>query len=292
MYFKRPYSSKPRTFKKFTKKTMRKRKSYSKSKVFSYPARLRASKSTYTLNKMIARQINRFSETKLVQCAAQTETPPVAIQAGAQAYFIAYNIGLNATTAGGIPVNGIEIVKGTNSFNRVGEYIFLKKTHWSLKLEMTNANTATPTQFRIMLVKLRRYNNPAGTSPALQDTLFIDSEGAKFGHATSGKTGIDLMLQPTNKRDWVVYRDFKCTLQNYNDITSGNSTIYNHYPCFKDFQLDLPYFKKTKYGFNNNLPIDMDYRYTLIVYSHNINRSNLANDFEMSLRGTTSYTDN
>ena len=256
-----------------------------------YPSRLRASKKRYTFNKKVARVLHNFSENKLVAIAGQSETPPVVIQTGAQAYFIAYNIGINASTSGGIGVNGIRIAKGTDFNERVGDYIYLKKTHLSIKLEMTNANNSTPTQFRILLVKLRRYNNPAGITPLLNETLFLDTEGQKFGHATSGKTGIDLMMQPTNKRDWVIFKDFKCVLQNYNDITGGSATIYNHYPCFKDFSMNCPFWKKTKYG-TGDLPIDIDYRFTLVMYAHNINRSNLANDFETSIRGTTSYTDN
>ena len=235
--------------------------------------------------------LNRFSETKLVQCVSQNEDNPNPIQTGALAHFISYTIGLTTQVNGGVAINGIVIPQGNSSFSRQGDYVYLKKTHLQLKLEMTNNAAQTPTQFRVILAKLRRYNSPAGTTNQLESSLFLDPTGVAFGHATGGKTGIDLMMSPINKRSWVIYKDFKFTLQNFNDLGTAPATIYNKYPCYKDFYCNLPYFKKVKYG-TSNLPLDIDYRYTLIMYSHNISRTAASDGFECSLRGTTSYVDN
>jgi hypothetical protein len=135
----------------------------------------------------------------------------------------------------------------------------------------------------MLVIKLRRYNNPAGVTPVPDESLFLDPQGNKFGHASAGKTGLDLMMQPTNKRDFIIYRDQKFTLQNYNQL-STTSAIYNKYQCYKDIRVNLPYFKKTKYGVSN-LPIDMDYRYTIIFYAHNVSRETSSEDFEVTTRG-------
>jgi len=278
-----PYRRKASTTR--PKRVYRRRRNYT-----NVPARLRGNKTMYSINKMINKKLNQFSENKLIACADSNQLPPTAIQTGAQAYFVAYNIGLAPTFTGSYPLNGIQLQPGTSAGQRIGDYVYLQKTHLTLKLEMINANTQTPTQFRMLVIKLRRYNNPAGVTSVPEESLFLEPDGTKFGHATAGKTGLDLMMQPTNKRDWVILKDQKFTLQNYNNLNQATA-IYNHYPCYKDIQLNLPYFKKTKYG-SNALPIDMDYRYTIIFYAHNVSRETSSEDFEVTTRGTTSYKDN
>ncbi|AXQ66226.1 MAG: putative capsid protein [Cressdnaviricota sp.] len=268
-----------------TKRVYRRRRNYT-----NVPARLRSNPTKYSINKMINRKLNQFSENKLVACADSNQLAPTAIQTGAQAFFVAYNIGIAPTFTGSYILDGIRILQGVDNRSRIGDYIYLQKTHLTIKLEMINANTVTPTQFRMLVIKLRRYNNPAGVTSVPEESLFLDPDGSKFGHATAGKTGLDLMMQPTNKRDWVILKDQKFTLQNFNQL-STTSAIYNHYPCYKDIQVNLPYYKKTKYG-TNNLPIDMDYRYTVIFYAHNVSRETSSEDFEVTTRGTTSYKDN
>jgi len=273
-----------------TKSTRSKRVYRKRSAIKTLPARLRANKTKYTINKMISNQLNKFSENKLIACADSNQLPPTAIQTGAQAYFVAYNIGLAPTFTGSYILNGIQFQPGTSAGQRIGDYVYLMKTHLTIKLEMINANTQTPTQFRMLVIKLRRYNNPAGVTSVPEESLFLEPTGTKFGHATAGKTGLDLMMQPTNKRDWVILKDQKFTLQNYNNLNQATA-IYNHYPCYKDIQLNLPYYKKTKYG-SSSLPIDMDYRYTVIFYAHNVARETSSEDFEVTTRGTTTYKDN
>lgn len=284
----RKYNAKKSIKKKsfYGKRTYRKR-----SSVGSMPARLRSNKTKYTINRMISKQLNKFCENKLVPCNDFNQVTPAPIQTGAQAYFTAFNIGVSPTFTGSRSLDGIFIEQGTESRKRIGDYIYLMKTHLNFKLEMINANTITPTQFRMIVIKLRRYNNPAGVTSVPEESLFLRSDGTKFGHATAAITGLDLMMQPTNKRDWVIYKDIKFTLQNYNQLSS-TSAIYNNYGCYKDIQINLPHYKKTKYGFENNLPIDMDYRYTVIFYAHNVSRETSSEDFEITSRGTTSYKDN
>lgn len=286
-YVRRPSATKRTIYKKKSACNSSYRK---RANVGRYPARLRASKQNYTINKLINQKLNRFSENKLIACSDSNQLRPTAIQTGAQAFFVAYNIGISPTFTGSYILDGIRMQQGLDTKSRVGDYVYLQKTHLTVKLEMINANTQTPTQFRMLVIKLRRYNNPAGVTSVPDESLFLDPQGVKFGHATSGKTGLDLMMQPTNKRDWVILQDRKFTLQNYNNLSEATA-IYNHYPCYKDMQIDLPYYKKTKYGVNN-LPIDMDYRYTVIFYAHNVSRETSSEDFEVTTRGTTSYKDN
>lgn len=279
----------PRTNNK--KKVYKKKSNYPKKSYRNLPARMRVNKQRYFINKQIGSMLSKFSETKIIACKNQDQITPVAIQTGAQAYFTAFNIGLNPTDSNFNPIGGIQITQGVDADNRVGDYVYLRKTHITLKVEMINANTVTPTQFRIIVFKGRRSNNPYFTSPSAQSTLFLQPDGLKAGHITSGLTGLDLMMLPLNKRDWVIKFDKRFTMQNYNQL-SQSTAIYNHYPCFKDFKMNLPYYAKTKYGGSNNLPIDLDYRWNIIIYSHNVSRETSSEDFECTLRGTTTYQDN
>lgn len=282
----------PKTFAK-KKKTYRKR---TFKKVGSLPARLRGNRTKYYINKQVSRAMHKMSETKLIGLSAQNETPPVAIQAGAQATFIGYILGTtNAGISGAIPVDGVTMSQGTLATQRIGNYIYFKKTHMTLRIEMNAGTNAPPIQFRFIVAKLRRYNNPSGVTPAFDTAGFMDENGNNFGHQTSGKTGLDLMMQPLNKRSWVIYKDFKFILQPYNDLASGGtSIIYNNYPAAKEIMLNLPHFKKAFFNGNTSLSSnDVDTRYIVIMYAHTLGRSGvIANSYDCSIRGTTSYTDN
>lgn len=286
-YARRYYKKSPKTYKKkYTKKRSTR----------SLPARGRFSRKRYSVNKKISKMLNRFSENKLIPLDAQNETPPTAIQAAAQATFICYVLGTtNAGISSAIPVDGINMSQGTNDNQRVGNYAYYKKSHATLRIEMNAGNNAPPIQFRFIVAKLRRYANPSGITPTFDTSGFTDESGGTFGHATGGKTGLDLMMQPMNKRLWVIYKDFKFILQPYNDLASGGtSIIYNNYPACKEIVLNMPHYKKAFFNGNTALsPNDLDTKYIIVMYAHTLGRSGVvANSYDCSLRGTTSFSDN
>lgn len=252
------------------------------------------SRKMYRRRRIIGKQMNTIGETKLVPTKSFDESAPNPIQAGAQAYFFAFNVGTSSIFTNATPVNGIEISQGTAFNERVGNYAYYKKTHFSVKLEMTTSDAGKPpTQFRMIVFKIRRQSSPSGITANFSTDGFLRGDGLSFGHATSGVTGLDLMMQPLNKRDWVIYKDIKFVLQNYNSLNGAPQLIYNHYPAYKDIQLDLPYYKKAYMGGNTGIsPTDLNFSYGIVFYAHTLGRDGIAADgFEVSQRGTTSFCD-
>ena len=257
-----------------------------------FPARLRQlSKRTFAKRRRVQRMLRPLSETKLIACSEQNEVQPVPIQTGAQSQFIAFTLGVNQAFTGDTTVGGTQIPEGTGADERIGQYVYYKKTHAVIRIEANQGVNAPPIQVRCIMFKARRSNNPAGITPAWDNSGFMDNQGNSFGHATSGKTGLDLMMQPLNKRSWVIYRDSKFILQPYNSLTTGD-IIYNHYGAAKQLMFNMPHYCKGHFPANALSPDDIDLRYTIVMYFHTLGRSGIpATALEASFRGTTSVTD-
>jgi len=262
-----------------------------------YPARMRQlSRRTFAKRRRVQRMLRPVTETKLVALVKQNEVQPVAIQTGigVQATFIAFTLGTQSAFSGDTPVGGIAMAQGVGRANRIGAYVNYKKTTASIRVEMNAGSNAPPIQMRMIVFKARRSNNPAGISPSWASSGFIDNDGANTGHGEDGINGLDLMQLITNKRQWVIYKDTKFILQPYNDFAGGEtSIIYSHYPAAKEVLLTLPHYGKAHYPNSGSLtPDDLDTRYTVIIYGHSLGRSGIvANAYEASIRGTTTFTD-
>jgi len=248
----------------------------------------------YNKNKVLSAHINNIAESKLLAVAQQDERQPIPIQAGAQATFVAFNMGTTPVFTGSVAIGGIAVNQGTGFNQRNGNYIYYKKTHLVSRIEMNIGANAPPIQFRQIICKLKRQNSPEGLTAVWNTSGFLDSSGLPFGHSTSGKNGLDLMMQPLNRRQWTIYCDKKFILQPYNDFPGAGTTtniIYNNYPAEKEMHWNLPYYKKTYINVSNE-PEDMTYRYICVVYAHSLGRSGVnAAAFEQNIRGTTSFAD-
>ena len=96
-----------------------------------YPARFANSKYTYNLNRRVSRIMNKMSETKLLQTQPFNESTPTAIQTAAIAY---YWSGVMQSIPSGWDTSlhnlaGIVTTQGLGGFNRIGDYVYYKKTH-------------------------------------------------------------------------------------------------------------------------------------------------------------------
>jgi len=249
----------------------------------------------YRKRRTVGKTLNLLGETKLRPLDTLSEIAPVPIQIGAQAYMCAFNIGAAPIFTSSNPLNGIQVSQGVAFNERIGNYLYYKKSHVTLRLEMTAKSNAPPIQFRMIMFKPRRAVNPSGITPSWSTDGFLNTDGESFGHATLGTTGLDLMMQPLNKRDWVVYKDTKFILQNYNNLEDPASTpqlIYNHYPAQKESQLNCPYYKKSYFPSGAISPTDLNFSYGIVYYAHTLGRSGiLPNGFEVTTRGTTSFCD-
>lgn len=256
------------------------------------PARFAFSRARYNKNRQLSNMMSKMSETKLIQCTAYEEVAPKAIQTGAIAYYTSF-IMTNKPPGWDANFNllgGISTSQGLTGNSRVGDYIYLKKTHLVFQIDMNESSSYTaPIEFRMIVAKARTGVLPVGYTYTPSTTLFLNNQGYPIGHATSGVTGTDLMLQPINKRDWVVYRDQKFTLSTPD--TAGGGMNY-FYKSRKNVFLNLPYYAKTRINSSTSLPEDLDTHYIIMFYASSIGKDRVASDFEVSVRGTTSFTDN
>lgn len=275
-----------------------KRKTFYKSRYAKRPARLTGSRINYQVAKAVSRAMNQVSENKIVSLTKVDEAGPTAIQAGNNVFTKSFTIGNTPTpwsaTAGLTPIGGMEFPLGDTHSDRNGKYIYLQKTHLTMKIDMDSVtNFQFPCDFRVICFKSRRGNNPIGLSNRYDQTLFLDTNGNEFGHATTGILGTDIMLQPINKKDWVVYSDKKFTLTN--PAISGSDNLMGYagrYAVNKTMSFNLPYFAKAEISAVSNAPVDLDTNYVIVCYASMNAQDDFASKWEVSLRGSTTFKDN
>ena len=253
----------------------------------------------YALNRAVGKVINGITENKLIPVNNINESSGIPIQLGAIAYYKGFVIG---GLPGGwdtniVDLGGMDIPQGTADGQRIGDSIYLRKTHLSIEIEAQTAyQQCIPKEFRVVVVKSRQANMPAGATLYPQSTLFLNTAGEQFGYSTGGVNGSDLMLQPINKRNWSVYYDRKFMLSNpvANQIGDPVDTPFvnwsGKYPNQRRIMLNLPYYAKTHYGAQNR-PVDVDPHYLVFVFAKGVGKDYSADDWEVNIRGTTSYKD-
>lgn len=256
---------------------------------------------------MISKQVNKFIETKYNPCRQVDLQNPQPIQLGAKAYYEGYVIGnLPATwDTGLIAIDGISTKQGDAGVReRTGNYVYLKKNHFTLEIDMKPASdnlAATPlTEFRVVVCKQRRAVIPTGQAPSPQNTLFLNLDNSEFGYQTSNKNGTDLMRQPLNKRDWVIFTDKKFTLSAPPTVLAGSGlqpqTYSQKYGSHKRMMFNMPFYKKTRYappagGSLFSFPTDIDFHYGVFIFARPVNKDNPANQWQTNVRAVTTYQD-
>ncbi len=265
-------------------------------------ARFNASRPRYYRNRRYARKISKFSESKLFPLTKIEEAAPFPIQVGALAYYWAGCLNVQPTgwgvdPAAAVPgtlltnLSGIQLQRGVTAQERVGDYVYYKKTHVVMQVDMNaTSSLQEPIEFRFIIAKSRGLANPAMTGYIPNTSLFLNEIGSAIGHLTSGVTGTDLMLQPLNKRDWVIFRDQKFTLTSPQIVNGGG--FNGKYASRKNLVINLKHFAKAKISNTNNQPKNLDTTYVMYLYASAIGKDRSAAVFEVSLRGVTSYVDN
>lgn len=253
-------------------------------------------KQTY-LNTKAVNLIKGITEKKLSALTELDEQPAVPVQVGALAY--KYNIVLGSQapsswTGGYTPVSGFTFPQSLGSQGRDGRYMYLDKTTINMSIHMNARERLTaPTQFRMLIFRARRSTTPTGVSYDPNDKLFLDSAGSAFGPGTPGFNFNDGYLQPTNKRDWIIVLDKKFTLSPFLADGTGNTAAWQGmYPNFKTMRIILNHKKKTAFQSSTNEPQDYDYHYGMLIIAGTVGRDQVADGWEVNLRGTTSAIDN
>ena len=160
------------------------------------PARFAVSRTTYTKTKALASALSTLAETKLLPVTQINEAGGNPIQPGAQVYYWA---GVMNNVPSGwdtnlIDLQGIQHTKGVDANQRDGNYVYFKKTHITMQVDLNQSSNAyPPVEFRLIVLKARQAVTPSGLTDPPQDTMFLNNSGNAIGHVTSGVTGIDIM---------------------------------------------------------------------------------------------------
>lgn len=275
------------------KTTVRKRRYYR-----SRPTRLQYSRRTYKKNTKIANALSMFSEKKYKGLTDVDEDAPNQITVGSIAYWNGYVLGQTVPTTwiSGIgawqPLDGFRFVQGIGNNSRDGRFMFLNNTTINCSVHMNSQPRNTPpVQFRMVVFKARRATTPTGVSYNPSETLFLDTNGNVQGH-NAGMVGNDLMLQPLNRRDWIIIQDRKFTLQApLATATTESASFQGKYPSFRRMRLNFNHKIKSAFG-STDQPEDYDYNFGIVIYASGVGRDVQADQWEFNLRGTTSAFDN
>lgn len=255
-------------------------------------ARYNFSRKTYGLNKAVSQAMHRMSETKLSGMKKYDELAPAAIQVGALATQINLVLGgIPSGWTGFSDLEGMGITQGVEAGQRIGDYVYMKKGHLTLEIDMkaTVDTGQPPIEFRCILYKARRGVYPSGTTKNPSTTLFLDEEGNKIGSATGGINGTDLMRQPLNRRDYTVLRDHKFMLSSLYPQAGSSS----RYGSMKRYMFNMPFYKKAHFANPTEpIPEDLDYHYAISIFARSLDKDTKADQWEINTRGTVSWTDN
>jgi hypothetical protein len=277
----------------------------------SLPSRVRVSKSRYTLNRAIAKQINNMTENKFQGYTGDC-LQPVAKPAGAQpiSYHL-FNTGAAiASIPNFVPMNLYQFPQGDGSTERNGNYLYIKKTHLKMEIQMLPTSVAAPlqtlnsvTEFRLMVVKANRKFNKLGSSPSPANSLFLNTQNDQFGINDTGSTTFINMQQPINKRKWLVYKDMRFTLSPPSKEAIDSSpeewafnAANNKYPVKKFISLDLPIYKKCHFETDQDVPDNIDTQWMIVIQAVRSNYCTASvaapRDYRLNMCATTSASDN
>lgn len=278
-------------------------------------SRNRVDKKASAQVKALSKQVNNLVQSKYkgysLDCGMPQPKP-----AGTQpiSYFF-YNAGTTLTQPQNTmfnPMNLFTFPQGDGNNERVGDYMYIRRSHIKLELQMLPQTStdqlpaqSSVVQFRLMVVKANRKYNRLGISPVAGDSLFLTTENEEFGFGVPGAGSTATvhanMSQPINKRKWLVYKDMRFTLsapsQEYQDnsdpadITAIN-TANPKYPVKKYVSLNLPVYKKTHYDNASNHPDSVDTQWLLIIQAVNTNYCSdgigAPRNIALNILGTTS----
>ena len=262
-----------------------------------FPARFGPRKSTYIKNRQISKVVRSLAETKLLPVSGFNEKPPL-VPVNASAPNLRY---INCLIGDQLPtgwdsqttlLDGVKIAPGTGAQQRIGSYVYLKKTTLMFDIDMQStgeAGSKPPIEFRVVVLKPKRYSTQAGITLAPSKGMFLNDVGGEIGYETAYYNTTDFLRRPLNRRNFQVAHDQRFVMSQAENIMN-NSGYSGYYPCFKSFQVSLPYYKKVKYD-GGNRPYDIDTHWSLIILARPLGKDTIPDNWEMNLRGTTSYTD-
>lgn len=271
------------------------------------PSRFPSGKKTYKLSRQVAKIINTIGETKVQALRSWNATPALPVEVlptSGPCYFTNYCLGTapNSFTgpSGTFAFNnleGFEWPQGTGPNERIGRYMYLKRTTLQMRIAMNPLARHGPVKFRVIVYKEKRnrYNIAGGGNPNAD--LFLNHVGAPVGINTANAANTRAMnfnTQLVNKRNYQVVKDLKFTLATQNISSQGSTepfTVNQHFKSEKMLNFSLGHYKKTAFDANGN-PEDTRYRYCVTIIGMPVSNSVAPHDQWVSdVRGTVSVSD-
>lgn len=261
-------------------------------------ARASVKKSSIKEDRLVAKVMDRVSESKLIPLTERVETNPVPIQLGAQGYMF-------GAVLGGVPspwnssywndLGSITPPSGVGHAQRIGNQYFLKKSTMTLNFDCDKRSDALPMEFRTIVAKPRRSRNPTGTTPDPYTNLFLNGNSDPVGPGTSGITNPQLFNSMINLRDYCVYHDSYDSLCGPAQGNQQLATIVTHNgPSYRQFtrkRISMPHNIKAHVNQAGRLT-NYDGSYFLLVLARTIGQDDQAGRWNLWLQGTTTYNDN
>jgi len=269
------------------------------------PGRLRSGQSSYSKSKKASSKLASFGETKIqglkqINNQAPGQLNP-SVAGVAPVYGLRYVIG-NAISQYNLysPLSGMTWKRGSNADERIGNYMYFKKIHLTMEINMNQVGSTNsgPRRFRLIIFKARRYANPSGLTGNPNNTLMLSDTGGSFGVTSTSPTPnqIDFTHQITNKRDFQIFKDQTFILQNpVGDPSAAVDPFIGtsgQYKATKSIKCSLPLWRKTVFNNESNLPTNINYNYGIYLQALNVGSNTaIPDDWTMSLRGTVSAND-
>lgn len=294
-----------------------------KSRAFKKPAKPTrlTSKSVdrqTAVNRVVSKVISKIGETKIQQMTTYYHHNPRPINSSLlpsysnPTYCAGYVVGtLPSSWSSGLSGNiaqydelrSMTFAKGTDANQRVGNYMFAKRSTINLNI-MMRANTnglsfAVPYRFRVVTFRPKTSVKTPGSPSDPTTDLFVGTDGESFGHGSSTSVGfVDLWQSILNKKDYTILGDKKFMLTAPGSKTKNDPGFDSHHvnltgPHSKDYLIRIPYQKKVRYDDVTNQPEDLNMATGILVFAQAVGDHKAATDlWETSVRGVSSFLDN
>lgn len=287
------------------RKMFQKKKSSARAPAKGRPVRFNSGKSSYVKSRKVSNMLSKNSELKinaLQRYSQATPQPSVPLPGTGPIYFTNYCLGEAPSGWTGFnDLEGFEFPAGTGPNQRIGKYMYLKKTTLHLKIAMNNlVNTATQLRFRVVVYKSKRNNVPgtAGGNPSLN--LFIDDRGREFGvdnTLTNNEASMQYTTAIVNRKNYHVVKDTQFILTPQTCAVQGGSNVVSPLsqagPTERTMRFELGHYAKTSFDAGTSKPTDLNFQYCVSIIAMPVgNPTDRAADWFSAVRGTVSALDN
>lgn len=285
---------------------------FPKKSAYKRPSRF-PSKKTVAKNvtaQTVAKIINTVGESKIVPLETLKDVKPVSINgtiSGNRVTSAAFCLDKTPSQWVGASgqwndCGGFVMPKGDESYQRQGNYTFLKKSTAKVNIKMKPLESGDfngPVKFRVLHIVEKRRSAPSGLTDNPNTSLFMNTAGQSFGTwSTNNIDGSDVWQSMTNKRDWTILSDQKFTLQAPSMYTVPGTdqrvAQITKYPAERNMNWVVNFNKKVHYGVGDR-PDDLNYKHALIIYAMYAgqpnNGTNICNNWVVDLRGSVSAND-